>query len=340
MRKLLNVLYVTTPEAYLSKDGMNIVVSVKQKELFRIPVINIEGVVTFGYMGVSPGVMKLCNDNAISLTLLSPNGQFISRVQGAVKGNVLLRKKQYQLSDDESWSLQVSKLMISGKIQNYRNILRRYIRDYGENKEVTRAIYILEHAKRDLQAAQDKTTLIGYEGMASNAYFEVLPVLILNQKEDFPFCERNRRPPKDAVNAMLSFAYTLIANDLSAALETIGLDPYVGFLHTLRPGRTSLALDMMEELRAYLGDRFVLSLINKRQITIQDFLFQGDNGVVMTDKGRKIFISAWQARKREMIIHPYLNEKIEIGLLPHAQAMLMARYIRQDIDNYPVFLIK
>ena len=230
MRKLLNILYVTTPEAYLSKDGMNIVVSVKQEELFRIPAINIEGIVTFGYMGASPGVMKLCSDNGISLTFLSPHGRFISRVQGTVKGNVLLRKKQYQLSDDESWSLHVSQLMIGGKIQNYRNILRRYIRDYGENEDVNRAIYVLEHAKRDVLVAQDKTTLIGYEGMASNAYFEVLPVLILNQKVDFPFYGRNRRPPKDAVNAMLSFAYTLIANDVSAALETIGLDPYVGFL--------------------------------------------------------------------------------------------------------------
>lgn len=276
----------------------------------------------------------------IAKPFLSPHGRFISRVQGMVKGNVLLRKKQYQLSDDESWSLHVSQLMIGAKIQNYRNILRRYIRDYGENEDVNRAIDVMEHAKRDALTAKDKTILIGYEGLASNAYFEVLPVLILNQKADFPFHGRNRRPPKDAVNAMLSFVYTLIANDFSAALETIGLDPYVGFLHTLRPGRTSLALDMMEELRAYLGDRFVLSLINKRQISAKDFLFQGENGVVMTDKGKKVFISAWQNRKRETIIHPYLNEKIEIGLLPYVQAMLMARYIRKDIDNYPVFLIK
>ena len=164
--------------------------------------------------------------------------------------------------------------------------------------------------------------------------------MIVNQKTDFPFNGRNRRPPKDAVNAMLSFAYTLIANDVSAALETIGLDPYVGFLHTLRPGRTSLALDMMEELRAYLGDRFVLSMINKKQITSKDFLYQGDEGIVMTDKGKKSFITAWQNRKRDVIIHPYLNEKIEIGLLPYVQSMLMARYIRQDIDDYPVFLIR
>ncbi len=291
-------------------------------------------------MGASLGLMKLCSDQGISLTFLSPQGRFIGRLQGAIKGNVLLRKQQYQLSEDEDWSLHVARLMIGGKIQNYRSILRRFIRDYGENEEVDKAVCILEHSKYEALNALDKMSLIGYEGMASNAYFEVLPVLIRQQREDFPFHGRNRRPPKDAVNAMLSLAYTLMAHDISAALETVGLNPYVGFLHTLRPGRVSLALDMMEEFRAYLGDRFVLSLINKRQITAKDFLYQGDNGVVMTDKGRKTFISAWQERKREVIIHPYLNEKVEIGLLPYAQAMLMARYIRQDADDYPVFLIK
>lgn len=340
MRKMLNTLYITTPEAYLSKDGQNIVISVKQEEIFRIPSINVEGIVTFGYMGASPGLMKLCSDSGISLTFLSPNGRFISRVQGSTKGNVLLRKKQYQLSDDDAWSLHVSQVMIAGKIQNYRSILRRFIRDNGDNEDICRVIKILEQSKQNVLKSKDKTILIGYEGLASNAYFDVLPILILNQKQDFPFHGRNRRPPKDAVNAMLSFAYTLIANDIAAALETVGLDPYVGFLHTLRPGRTSLALDMMEELRAYLGDRFVLSLINRKQITSKEFLYQGENGVVMTDKGKKTFITAWQNRKRETIIHPYLNEKIEIGLIPYAQAMLMARYIRQDIDDYPVFLIK
>lgn len=340
MRKLLNTLYVTTPEAYLSKDGQNVVVSVNQEEVFRIPAINIEGIVTFGYMGASPGVMRLCTDNGISLTFLSPHGRFISRMQGSVKGNVLLRKRQYQLSDDVKRSLHISRLIIGGKIQNYRNVLKRYIRDYGENNAISNALTIIEQSKRDSLQAKDINSLMGYEGIASNAYFDVLPVLILNQKDDFPFHGRNRRPPKDAVNAMLSFAYTLIANDTSAALETVGLDPYVGFLHTLRPGRTSLALDIMEEFRAYLGDRFVLSLINKKQMTAGDFQSQGENGIVMTEKGMKTFISAWQTRKRETITHPYLNEKIEIGLLPYVQAMLLARYIRQDIDDYPVFLIK
>ena len=340
MRKLLNTLYVTTPDAYLSKDGLNVVVSVNQKEVFRIPAINIEGIVTFGYMGASPGVMRLCSENGISLTFLSPHGRFVSRVQGAIHGNVLLRKSQYALSDDMEWSLHVAKLMIAGKIQNYRSILRRYVRDYGESQEIDEAVRVLDANKHHVLQAGDKMKLMGNEGMASNAYFEVLPKLILHQKEGFPFSGRNRRPPKDAVNAMLSLAYTLIANDITAALETVGLDPYVGFLHSLRPGRSSLALDMMEEFRAYLGDRFVLSLINKRQISPKDFLYQGDNGVVLTDNGRKVFITAWQTRKRDIITHPYLNEKVEVGLLPYVQAMMLARYIRKDIDDYPVFLIK
>lgn len=340
MRKLLNTLYVTTPDSYLSKDGLNVVVSVQQKEVFRIPIINIEGIVTFGYMGASPGLMKLCADNGVSLTFLSPQGKFIARVQGPTRGNVLLRTEQYRLADNEDFALHISKLFIGGKIQNYRNILRRYERDYGSNDDVASAVQKLEVRKRDLQRVQDLNQLRGIEGDAASVYFDVFPYLILNQKLDFPFNGRNRRPPKDAVNAMLSFVYTLIANDVAAALETVGLDPYVGFLHKLRPGRTSLALDVMEELRAYLGDRLVLSLINRRQVNAKDFLFQGDESVIMTDSCRKILLSAWQARKKETILHPYLNEKIPIGLLPYVQSMLLARYLRSELDDYPVFLIR
>lgn len=340
MRKLLNTIYVTSPEAYLSKDGLNIVVSVKQKEMFRIPIVNIEGIVTFGYSGASPGVMNLCASNGISLVFLSPNGRFISRVQGRVTGNVFLRKRQYQLSDDEAWTLHLSKIMIAAKVQNYRNILRRFVRDYGENDAVEQAAAFLDNCKRHILLAGSKDDVRGYEGAASNKYFSVFSHLIVNQNDDFPFDGRNRRPPRDAVNAMLSLAYTLMANDISSALESVGLDPYVGALHTLRPGRTSLALDMMEELRAYLGDRLVLSLINKRQITAKDFMAQGENGIVMTDSGRKIFLAAWQTRKKDVIVHPFLNEKIEICLLPYAQAQLLARYVRGDIDDYPAFLIK
>lgn len=340
MRKMLNTLYVLTPESYLTKDGEDIVISVKQTETFRIPIINVEGIVMFGYMGASPGAMKLCADHCVSLTFLSPNGRFISRSVGPLHGNVLLRKAQYEAVEDESFKHRVSNLFIGGKIKNYQNIVSRYTRDYGTTSELQDAIQALSGYRHLALQSDDDASLRGIEGEAARTYFKVFPSLIVQQKDDFPFNGRNRRPPKDAVNAMLSFAYTLICNDMVAALETVGLDPYMGFFHTLRPGRPSLALDMMEELRAYLGDRFVLSLINRRQVSKSDFRSQGDEGILMTDSGKKNFIKAWQDRKRELITHPFLGEKIELGLLPYAQAMLMARFLRRDIDDYPVFLIK
>ena len=340
MRILLNTLYVTTPEAYLSKDGLNVVVSVKQQEVFRIPIHNLEQIVTFGYMGASPGLMKLCADNNVGLTFLSPNGRYISRSQGPTRGNVLLRKAQYINSDNVNYALHLSKLFIAAKLQNYRNILRRFVRDNGENQYVENAAEQLQRCKTRVLNANSIDSVRGIEGEAATDYFAVFQNLILHQKEDFVFKGRNRRPPKDAVNAMLSFVYTLLANDMIAALETVGLDPYVGFLHQLRPGRASLALDMMEEFRAYLGDRLVLSLVNRKQITIKEFIQQGEESIVMTDNGRKAILSAWQSRKREIIVHPYLNEKVSVGLLPYIQAMMMARFIRKDIDDYPVFLIK
>ncbi len=340
MRKLLNTLYVTTPESYLHKDGQNVVISINQEEVFRIPIINIESIVTFGYMGASPGVMKLCADSGVSLTFLSPSGRFVSRVQGATKGNVLLRVAQYRLADNEDVSLHLSKLFIGGKIQNYRNILRRWIRDNGENEKILNAANYLDNCKRKIRFATNHNELRGVEGDAAGGYFGIFSQMILHQKEDFIFRGRNRRPALDAVNTLLSFVYTLIANDVAAALETVGLDPYVGFLHTLRPGRTSLALDLMEEFRAYLGDRLVLSLINRRQITIRDFIYQGESGVLLSDNGRKVVLGAWQNRKKEQITHPYLEERIPIGLLPYVQSMLLARCVRGELDDYPVFIIK
>lgn len=340
MRILLNTLYVTTPESYLSKDGLNVVISVNQNEIFRIPIHNIEQIVTFGYVGASPGLMKLCADSGVSLTFLSPQGRYISRSQGPTRGNVLLRKAQYRYSDEPEFSLHLSRLFIGGKILNYRNILRRSIRDNGEDADLEEAAESLLRCKKNVLNTESIDSIRGVEGEAATYYFGVLSHLLLNQKDDFVFTGRNRRPPKDPVNAMLSFVYTLICNDMTAALETVGLDPYVGFMHTLRPGRPSLALDMMEELRAYLGDRLVLSLINRRQITIKDFLRQGEEGIVMTESGRKAVLSAWQNRKKEQITHPYLNERVSIGLLPYVQAMLLARFIRKDLDDYPVFLIK
>ncbi|MBE6332413.1 MAG: type I-C CRISPR-associated endonuclease Cas1 [Bacteroidales bacterium] len=340
MRKLLNTLYVTTPEAYLTKDGLNVVVSVDKEERFRIPILNVESIVTFGYMGASPGLMKLCMDNNVSLSFMTPQGRFIGRVQGATRGNVLLRKKQYALSEDENVALHLAKLFITGKVFNTRSILQRYIRDNGADEDVEYVIKQLDWRKKSIMSAENMEILRGEEGSAANTYFDVFSHLILNQKEDFPFNGRSRRPPKDEVNAMLSFVYTLIANDVAAALETVGLDPYVGFMHTLRPGRTSLALDMMEELRAYLGDRLVLSMINRKQVTKKDFIRQNDESFVMTDECRKTLLTTWQQRKKEMIEHPYLKEKIPIGLLPYAQAMLLARFLREDLDDYPVFLMR
>lgn len=333
-------MYVTTPESYLSKDGMNVVVSVNQKEVFRIPVINIEGIVTFGYMGASPGLMRLCSENNVSLVFMSPQGKFIGRIQGMTHGNVLLRTKQYKMAEDRDFSLHLGKLFVAGKIINCRNVLRRFIRDNGSDYEVETVAKVLANLKNDSLRAADADSLRGTEGMAANRYFDVFNKLIINQKEDFVFTGRNRRPPRDEVNAMLSFVYTLLANEMASALETVGLDPYVGFMHTLRPGRCSLALDMMEELRSYLADRLVLSMINRRQVCKHDFIRQGEDGLVMTDSCRKTILTAWQKRKKEIVEHPFLKDKIQIGLIPYAQAMLLARYLRGDLDDYPVFLMR
>lgn len=339
MRKLLNTLYVTTPNAYLSKDGMNVVVSVEQVEKLRLPIVNIEGIVTFGYVGASPGLMCLCAEYGVSLTFLSPNGNYIGRFQAPQRGNVFLRKAQYHLSENPSFCLHLSQLFIAGKIQNYYSILRRAIRDNGPDEALEQASKTMLRRKKDIFQCKNRAELLGHEGDAANEYFGVFSHLIRQQQDSFPFSGRNRRPPKDKVNALLSFVYTLIACEATAALETVGLDPYVGFLHTIRPGRTSLALDLMEEFRAYLGDRLVLSLINRRQLTAHDFQYQGSESVIMTEKGRKTVLAAWQMRKKDEITHPYLKEKIPIGLLLHAQAMLLARYLRGDTDDYPVFLI-
>lgn len=338
MRQLLNTLYVTTPNSYLSKDGLNVVISCEKEEQFRIPIHNIESIVTFSYMGVSPGLMKLCNDNGVSLTFLSPQGRFIGHLNGSTRGNVLLRRKQYFLFDKNDEKVRLSKIIISAKIHNSRNILRRFIRDYGDNEAINICVKKLDVLKRKALLSTELDDLRGIEGKAANFYFSVFNELILAQKDIFFFKERSRRPPRDEINAMLSFVYTLITNDMVSALETVGLDPYCGFMHSLRPGRASLALDLIEEFRGYLGDRLVLSLINRKQVNKNDFIYQGDT-VLMSDNCRKTIISTWQKRKKDMIEHPFLKERIPIGLLPYSQAMLMARFIRSDIDSYPVFLI-
>jgi CRISPR-associated protein Cas1 len=343
MRKLLNTLYVTTPESYLTKDGQNVVISVKGEEKFRTPIHNIEGIVCFGYMGASPGLIGLCAENNVGLSFASQGGRFLGRFTGKINGNVLLRRRQYRMADNEVNSMNIARVIISGKLANSRNVLQRAIRDHGQvlnMAEFNGSVSIINNNLRSIWRAMNPDELRGYEGEGALAYFSVFGQMILHQKEHFIFNGRSRRPPLDNVNAMLSFVYTLLMHEVATALETVGLDPCVGFLHRDRPGRQSFALDMMEEFRPYLADRLVLSLINRKQISSKGFLRQEPSGILMTDETRKEVISAWQRRKQESMVHPFLNEEVQIGLLPYIQALLFARFLRGDLDNYPVFIMK
>ncbi len=344
MRKLLNTLYVTTPESYLTKDGENLVIKIKDETRFRIPIHNLEGIVVFGYIGASPGLMGLCAERNVSLSFLTEHGRFIGRFIGKTKGNVLLRKKQYKLSESEIDAIKIASNFIIGKIANSRSILQRALRDHQNeiscSDNISKIVSELGSKLKYFTIPNSLDELRGFEGDSSRKYFSVFDSMIINQKEDFVFKERTRRPPLDNVNALLSFVYTLLMRDICGALETVGLDPAVGFLHRDRPGRESLALDMMEELRPYLADRLVLSLINRKQISGKDFLKKENGAVFMNDDCRKEILTNWQKRKQEEIQHPYLNEKISIGLIPYSQALLMARFIRGDIEAYPPFLLK
>ncbi|WP_138494919.1 type I-C CRISPR-associated endonuclease Cas1c [Paenibacillus pinistramenti] len=343
MKKLLNTLFVTTPDSYLHLDGENIVIKNEDSILGRFPLHNLEGVCTFGYTGASPALMGACAERNIALTFMTRTGRFLARVVGESKGNVILRKEQYRISDNELRSSLISRNMILGKMFNSKWVLERATRDHALRMDVERIKRVtasLTETMKLVQKAEDLEQLRGLEGSAAVQYFSVLDELILQQKEEFFFRGRNKRPPLDNVNALLSFVYTLLSHDTQAALEAVGLDPYVGFLHRDRPGRASLALDLMEELRSVIADRFVISLINKRLITGKGF-YQKENGaVIMEDSARKQVLQAWQERKQEKITHPYLNESISWGLVPYSQAILLARYIRGDLDEYPPFLWK
>ncbi|MEG1254230.1 type I-C CRISPR-associated endonuclease Cas1c [Clostridium sp.] len=342
MRKLLNTLYITNPEAYISRDGENIVIKVENKEVMRRPIHILEGIVCFNYVGISPKLMKLCVDNNVSISFVNEFGRFMAKVTGEVKGNVLLRRTQYRYADDKEISLKISRNCILGKLVNCRTVLNRSLRDHEDKIDGNKVRNTIERLSLSIVNAKSCTCdeeLRGIEGEAARNYFSAFNNLILSQKEDFHFIERSKRPPMDNLNAMLSFAYTMLANDIQSALETVGLDPYVGFMHTDRPGRISLALDLMEELRPYMAERFVVSLINKKQITGSGFVKKESGGIIMDKDTKSIFLTAWQKRKQEVITHPFINEKIEIGLLPYVQAMLLARYIRGDIESYPPFFM-
>lgn len=343
MKKIGNTMYVNTPNSYLSLDGENIILSQKDQDERRYPLHNLEGIVTFGYAGASPALMGYCAEKGINLTFMTSHGRFLARVVGEKYGNVLLRKEQYRISDSEERSLFISKNMIIGKIYNSKSVVDRACRDYPLRIDVERLKKTSQNLKNATKFAKEANSLeqlLGFEGEAATQYFGVFDDLILQQKETFKFAGRNKRPPLDAVNALLSFSYSLLAKEVSAALEAVGLDPYVGFLHRDRPGRTSLALDLMEELRAPFADRFVLSLINKKMVNIKGFTTMENGAVIMDEDTRKNVLRAWQEKKKDEIKHPFLEEKMEWGLIPHVQAMLLARYIRGDLDNYPPFLWK
>ncbi|MGO8736895.1 MAG: type I-C CRISPR-associated endonuclease Cas1c [Terriglobia bacterium] len=346
MRHLLNTLYVTTQGAYLSREGETVLLRVEHETKLRVPIHTLGGIVCFGQVSCSPPLMELCGERNVAISFLSERGKFYARVQGPVSGNVLLRREQYRRADSEEFSAKIAQSVVVAKIANCRTVLLRAIRDHADparqdqDSALEAAALRLARQLDDLRQPAALDAVRGVEGDAARTYFEVFDHLITAQKEDFFFHERSRRPPLDNLNALLSFFYTLLAHDVTAALETVGLDPAVGYLHRDRPGRPSLALDLMEEFRPVLADRLALSLVNRQQIRGKGFKKTETGAVLMDDATRKEVLVAYQKRKQEEIQHPFLGETVEVGLLPFVQAMLLARYLRGDLDGYPPFFWK
>ena len=343
MRRLLNTLFVTSEDAYLSLDGENVVVNREKEEVARFPLHTLSGIISFSYAGASPALMGACAQRDISLSFCSPRGKFLARTAGVSNGNVLLRRTQYRFADDPAMSCQIARTVLFGKLYNARWSVERTRRDHPMRIDVAQfqnASETLKGLLPDILAATSLEALRGLEGAGASVYFGVLDQMILRNKEAFFYHGRNRRPPLDNVNALLSFTYSLLGHDCAGALESVGLDAYVGFLHRDHPGRTSLALDLMEELRPCFADRFVLSLINNRVILPEDFVTSDSGAVSLTETGRRKFLKRWQERKQEVILHPYLEEKLPWGLVPFVQALLLSRYLRGDLDEYPPFLWK
>ncbi len=338
MKKYLNTLFVTTQGAYLNKEGESVVVSVDREIRLRVPVHALSGIVCFGNVLCSPFLMRHCADHQVLISFLSENGRFLARVQGAVAGNVLLRRKQYRMADDPQACVRIAKAMLLAKAANARTVLQRAARDHADKSgmsAVETAATRIGMLMRRIRSEEDLDALRGREGDTSRVYFGVFDHLLTSQKETFFFRERNRRPPLDNMNALLSFIYTLLVHDCAGALEAVGLDPQVGFLHRDRPGRPSLALDLMEEFRPFFADRLALSLVNLRQIQGNGFRKTESGAVEMDDDTRKTLLTAYQKRKTEEMIHPFIGETAALGIFFHLQAQLLARHIRGDLDGYP-----
>ena len=344
MKRLLNTLYVTTQGAYLSKEGDTVLVKVDGERRLQLPIHTLNGIVCFGQVSTSPWLMGMCGERDVALSFLTENGRFLARVLGPVSGNVLLRREQYRRAESDTASVAIARMIVSAKLANSRHILQRALRDHAGgtgDEAIRKCIEHLSHLLKETRRNHFTLgTLRGWEGEAARSYFSVFDHLITRQKDDFHFTRRSRRPPLDNINALLSFIYTLITHDVRGALESVGLDPQVGYLHSERPGRPGLALDLMEELRAYLGDRLVLSLINRQQVKTQGFTTTESGAVTMDSDTRKTVLVAYQERKREELRHPLIDETIAVGLLPHVQAMLLARHLRGDLETYPPFVSK
>lgn len=341
MRKLLNTLHVMTQGAYLHRDGETVSVKVGPEAKLRVPVHTLEGLVCWGQVSCSPPVLSLCCERGVGISFLTEQGRFLARVQGPVSGNVLLRRQQYRMADGGDAALAVVRAIVMSKVANSRVVVLRAAREIDNPKRQER---LREAASRlswiGIEAARSSSIdeARGHEGIAGQVYFSVFDELIVGDRDYFRFAGRSRRPPLDRVNALLSFIYALLRHDAESALESVGLDPAVGFLHADRPGRPSLALDLMEELRSAIADRLVLTLINRRQVQPEDFVDQQAGGILLEEATRKAVIGSWQMRKQEEIEHPFLGERIPIGLIPYVQALLLARFIRGGLDAYPAFL--
>ena len=340
MKKLLNTLYVTTQGAYLHQEGETVVASVDHADVLRLPIHTLSGIVCFGQVSCSPPLLGLCGERGVHVSFLTEWGKFLARVTGPVSGNVLLRREQVRRSEDPAAACELARSFVLGKLANSRTVLQRVQRDHGPDPAITRSVDAIADVIRRVQRATDIDTLRGLEGEAANHYFDAFDGMILSQRDAFSMQTRSRRPPLDPLNALLSFLYTILAHDCEAALESVGLDPQIGFLHALRPGRPSLALDLMEEFRSILADRVALSLINLNQITGKGFTTTESGAVMMDSATRKTVLQTWQKKKQETIQHPFLDEKVEVGLLPYAQALLLSRHLRGDLDAYPPFLLK
>ena len=343
MKKHLNTLFVTTQGAYLAKEGESVIVRVEKETRLRIPVHTLGGIVCFGNVGCSPFLMGFCAERDVAISFLSEYGRFLARVQGPVSGNVLLRREQYRRADDMTFSAQMARAVLTGKLANCRTVLQRALRDHSDKLDADQVNYASRQINGSLKRVQEDVplnSLRGIEGDAAHVYFKAFDHLITSQKGDFSFKDRNRRPPLDNVNCLLSFLYTLVMHDVRSALESVGLDPAVGFLHRDRPGRPGLALDLMEEFRPFIADRLTLSLINLSQVQKKGFKKSESGAVLMDDETRKSVLVAYQKRKQDEIMHPFIEEKVTIGLLFHMQALLLARYLRGDLDGYPPFIWK